>query len=118
MSDAHADIRKHVKSYIMVFSALAVLTVVTVAASRVDFGSGNIAVALLIAVVKASLVVAIFMHLKWEKSAYIWWSLVFCAVSFVILMVVPVLTVHDYPPQVITHMWDDVPTPKVETPSH
>jgi len=50
-----------------VFAALTVLTVVTYMASLVDFGEFNLIVALAIAVVKASLVVLFFMHLRWDK---------------------------------------------------
>ena len=49
-------------------SALLLLTLVTVAATRVDFGPAiNLAVAMLIAVIKATLVVLFFMHLKYDK---------------------------------------------------
>ena len=110
MDDAHADISKHVKAYIGVFVALAVLTVVTVAISTVHFsGSGNIVVALVIAAFKASLVAAIFMHLKWEKSPSIWWALGICAIFFVFLIFIPVLAVGDLPPQAQHGMWDVVP---------
>jgi cytochrome c oxidase subunit IV len=48
--------------------ALLLLTLVTVAATKVDFGPAiNLAVAMLIAVVKATLVVLFFMHLKYDK---------------------------------------------------
>jgi cytochrome c oxidase subunit 4 len=48
--------------------ALLLLTLVTVAATKVDFGTNiNLAVAMLIAVVKATLVVLFFMHLKYDK---------------------------------------------------
>jgi cytochrome c oxidase subunit IV len=48
--------------------ALMVLTVITVAATRVDFGpSMNLAIAMAIAVVKATLVVLFFMHLFYDK---------------------------------------------------
>ena len=50
-----------------VFIALVFLTILTVAASMVDFGEFNLIVALAIAVVKATLVVLIFMHLRWDK---------------------------------------------------
>ena len=43
------------------------LTVITVAASEVNFGEMNLIVALVIAVIKASLVVLFFMHLIWDK---------------------------------------------------
>nr|MDQ3024157.1 cytochrome C oxidase subunit IV family protein [bacterium] len=46
------------------FGGLIFLTVVTVAASYVDFGRLNLWVALFIAGIKASLVVYFFMHLK------------------------------------------------------
>ena len=106
MGDAHADISKHVKSYIGVFVALAIMTVVTVGASRVDFTHwGNITIALAIAGFKASLVAAIFMHLKWEKAPWIWWVLALCAVAFLILMAVPVLSVNDHPPGVKIGTW-------------
>lgn len=52
---------------VKVFGGLIVLTVITVAASYVDFGELNLVVALAIAVVKASLVVLFFMHLLWDK---------------------------------------------------
>lgn len=56
-----------VMPYYYVFGALAVLTLLTVAASYVHLGrAGNIGVGLLIAMVKAGLVAAIFMHLRFE----------------------------------------------------
>src|SRR5688572_27390499 len=49
--------------------SLLLLTLVTVAATKVDFGGSNInlAIAMLIAVTKATLVVLFFMHLKYDK---------------------------------------------------
>ena len=61
----------NLKIYRNVLTALAVFTIVTVAISRVPLGAGNIPIGLLIAVVKASLVVLFFMHLKYEKR---WWA--------------------------------------------
>lgn len=55
------------KTYAAVLGALLVLTVVTVAASYVDFGSMNTIVALLIATMKGSLVALFFMHLRHDK---------------------------------------------------
>ena len=106
MDNAHADVQKHVRLYLIVFASLLVGTVLTVAAARMDFGGHwNIVVALAIAGVKASLVAAIFMHLKWERAAAIWSSLVLCAVFFVVLILLPVLTVQDLPPQVKMGTW-------------
>jgi cytochrome c oxidase subunit IV len=47
---------------------LLVLTLVTVLATRIDFGASiNLGIAMAIAVIKASLVVLFFMHLKYDK---------------------------------------------------
>jgi cytochrome c oxidase subunit 4 len=58
--------------YKKVLGALLVLTAITVAVSFVSFGTkaGNIVVGILIAIIKASLVTLIFMHMKYEKR---WW---------------------------------------------
>ena len=62
----------HSKSYLNVLIALAVGTAVTVGVSRLDMGHwGNIIVGVLIATIKASLVVMFFMHLKYEQR---WWA--------------------------------------------
>ena len=50
-----------------VYFALVILTVATVAVAYVDLGNLNIWAALIIAVVKASLVVLYFMHLKYDS---------------------------------------------------
>jgi len=63
----------HSGNYKKVLWALLVLTAVTVYVGvKVDFGTraANIVIGVLIAVVKASLVTAIFMHMKYEKR---WW---------------------------------------------
>jgi cytochrome c oxidase subunit 4 len=68
-NEAHAD---HGPLFTKVMWALMGLTVLTVGLSLVHFGSHsiNIGVGVLVAVVKATLVVLFFMHLKWEKR---WW---------------------------------------------
>jgi cytochrome c oxidase subunit 4 len=53
--------------YVKVLLALLFLTIVTVGASYVDFGSGNVIIALFIATLKATLVALFFMHLRYEK---------------------------------------------------
>lgn len=61
----------HIVSFEMclkIFIALLVLTVVTVLASRVDLGALNFTVAMLIAIVKAALVVMFFMGLKYDSN--------------------------------------------------
>ena len=52
-----------VRTYILVFIALMVLTAITVLVAFQDFGPWNDVVALTIAVIKASLVVLFFMHI-------------------------------------------------------
>lgn len=75
MSDNHShhDVSKHVRGYLIVFGALLIGTVLTVWASFIHFGAkdsntANIAVALIIASVKAFLVAGYFMHLISEKK--------------------------------------------------
>lgn len=64
------DIKKSVKVYIGVFTALAVLTVVTVAASYLDLSLGeSFFLALTIASIKGTLVAGYFMHLFTERTA-------------------------------------------------
>lgn len=48
-------------------AALLVLTVLTVATSRIDLGQWNVVLALAIASTKAALVALFFMHLKYEN---------------------------------------------------
>ena len=68
--DHDHDVSKHVKKYLMVGGLLLFFTIVTVALSYIDFGSHklNIAVGMLVATVKATLVAMIFMHLSSERQ--------------------------------------------------
>lgn len=83
-----------VKTYIGIFLALMVLTALTVYVAFLDFGHGllNDLVAMTIAVTKAFLVVAIFMHLKY--SARILWLAVFSSIVWMVVMIG--LTLADY----------------------
>ena len=96
MTGDHAvDIDKHVRIYITVFVALMVLTIVTVAVSRFHLPIPiAVTVALLVAIIKGSLVACYFMHLISEKKL-IFAVLAVTAFFFVALMVLPVVTVHD-----------------------
>jgi cytochrome c oxidase subunit 4 len=67
---AHGTHEHHfipLKTYWTVFAALIFLTIITVAAAQIDFGAMNALVAFGIASVKASLVLGIFMHLKYDN---------------------------------------------------
>ena len=55
-----------VRVYLSVFGALMALTAITVAAAFVDLGALNNVVMLGVAILKASLVVAFFMHVKYS----------------------------------------------------
>jgi cytochrome c oxidase subunit 4 len=84
----HADEAPHAlpaKVLLGTFAALVALTVVTVITSRVDLGPMNIVVALAIASLKATLVAAFFMHLKYEHrfQTVIFVGALFFAVLFV-----------------------------------
>ncbi len=73
------------RTTLAVFAALLLLTVVTVLVSYVDLGPGNVAVALLIASAKASLVALFFMHLKGE-SRLVWGFALFPIVFLVLIL--------------------------------
>lgn len=67
----HDDHEHHVVSWqllTLVFLALMGLTILTVAAIFVNLGPLNLPVALGIAMVKAVLVVLIFMHIWWDRA--------------------------------------------------
>ena len=96
MTGDHAvDIDRHVRVYITVFVALMALTIITVAISRVHLPVPiAITVALLVATIKGSLVACYFMHLISEKKL-IYAVLLLTAIFFVVLLALPVVTVHD-----------------------
>ncbi len=83
-----------------VFGALLVLTVLTVAATRVDLGSANLALAMAIATAKAALVVLYFMHMRYDHPFN---AVVFVtALAFVALFVVfTLLDTAAYQPEMI-----------------
>ena len=92
----NTDIQSHVRTYMMVFGALAILTVVTVGASYLEVTSGeSIFIALIIASVKGSLVASYFMHLISEK-AMIRWILILTFVFFLIMMFLPTMAFFDW----------------------
>ena len=53
-------------SYFLTWFSLLALTAITVAAAGMHFGSMSVLVALVIAVIKAAIVLYLFMHLKYE----------------------------------------------------
>ena len=90
--DHMEDIQHHIKVYINVFIALAILTVVTVAVSFLDVSFIEaFFIAITVATIKGSLVLSYFMHLLEEKPAVIW-ILVTTMVTFLILMFIPLIS--------------------------
>ena len=91
-SDHGADIDRHVRVYIIVFAALMVLTIITVAVSYLHLPvAAAVTVALLVATIKGSLVACYFMHLISEKKL-IYAVLVLTVVFFVALLALPAVT--------------------------
>jgi caa(3)-type oxidase subunit IV len=87
-------IRQGTRKALVVFGVLIVLTVLTVAISRVHLGALNMPVGLAIAAIKASLVGAYFMHLISEKQL-IFSVLILAAVFFLVMMGLPLWTDAD-----------------------
>jgi cytochrome c oxidase subunit 4 len=94
-SDHAADIDKHVKVYVTVFVTLMVLTIVTVAISRFHLPVREaVAIAMLVATIKGSLVACYFMHLISEKKLILA-VLLLTVAFFIALLVLPIATVHN-----------------------
>ena len=85
------EIKHHVKVYVRVFIALAVLTLLTVGVSYLHLNIYlAVAVALLIATFKGSLVATFFMHLVSERKIILW-ILGFTVFFFFFLLLFPTL---------------------------
>jgi cytochrome c oxidase subunit 4 len=78
--------------YYLIFAALMIFTAITVAVAFVDLGFLNIAVALSIAVTKATLVVLYFMHVRY--STRLTWVVV--SAGFFWLGILIALGLSDY----------------------
>jgi caa(3)-type oxidase subunit IV len=90
-----AEVKKSVRTYMMVFGTLMTLTLITVAAASLEVGVAlGVAIALAIAITKGSLVAAVFMHLSHEKR-WIYGTLILTGVFFVVLLLLPVFTTAD-----------------------
>lgn len=82
MSEEHSHIVSY-KTFTLIWFALMILTMVTIAVAQVNLGAWNIWVAIGIATFKSSLVVAIFMHMKYEH----WFFKVSLLIALVILAI-------------------------------
>ena len=104
---SHSDSQTHethsIKGYLVVYFALLVGTIFTVIAAGIDLGHHwNIVLALVIACVKAFLVIAYFMHLISEKKM-IFMVMSFTMFFFAGLMVLTLFSMHNFPKFTVTH---------------
>ena len=94
-TESKESIEHHIQTYIRVFIALGVLTVITVAVSylNVSFIEAFF-IAMTVATIKGSLVLGYFMHLITERQMIIW-ILVATVTTFIILMFIPLIFLTD-----------------------
>ena len=77
-----------VRVYLVVFAILLVLTAVTTWVAFIDLGRLNVVIMLVIAVVKATLVVLFFMHVRY--STRLTWLVVSTGFGFLLFMIVSI----------------------------
>jgi caa(3)-type oxidase subunit IV len=93
-SDA-AEVEKKVRTYITIGVVLLICTGITVAASYLNLAvPAAIAVALIIAATKGSMVASVFMHLSHERQ-WIYGALLLTVVFFIVLLFIPLFTSLD-----------------------
>lgn len=80
------------KSHILVLLVLIVLTAITVLITSVELGPYNTAAAMLIAMIKGSIVLLYFMHLKFDEKIYG----IMVAIVLTIFTAVIIVTFFDY----------------------
>lgn len=80
------------RTHIAILLALIFLTVITVAITWTDLGVWNTTAAMLIAGVKATLVLVYFMHLKFDQKIYTYMVLLVLAIFAAVI----ILTFFDY----------------------
>lgn len=81
-----------VKTYLIILGALLVFTLLSIAITQIDLGAFAVLGAMLFAAAKTGLIVAYFMHLKFEKKMYAW----FAGIVILTFTIVIVLTFLDY----------------------
>ena len=81
-----------VRNYVVIFLILMVLTGTTVWVSTIEMGEWNVVVAITIAIVKATLVLLFFMHVKQGSSL----TKLFAFAGFFWLMILLIITMTDY----------------------
>ena len=78
--------------YYAIFGSLMVLTAITVTVAFINLGSLNFPVALAIAILKATLVILFFMHVKYSSRL----TKLICGTAFFFLVILFGLTLTDY----------------------
>lgn len=74
------------KTFLQVLAVLMVLTIISVALTRIHLGALTVLIALLIAVIKSTFVLRIFMHLKLENRMFTFLTIgVSVLIAFVII---------------------------------
>jgi cytochrome c oxidase subunit 4 len=79
-------------TYYGIFGGLMVLTVITVTVAFINLGPLNFPVALGIAILKATLVILFFMHVKYSSRL----TKLICGTAFFFLLILFGLTLSDY----------------------
>lgn len=92
-----------VRTYVLVWLALMILTATTWQVALIDMGSFNIVVALTIAIIKATLVVTIFMHARFAESL----TKLYVLAGFFWLVILIAFFMLDY----FSRSWQTVPSP-------
>lgn len=80
------------RSFIAVLALLIVLTIVSVVVTKIHLGALTVAVALLIASVKSTFVLRIFMHLKFDSKLFT----ILVSGVVILLALVIIVTLSDY----------------------
>ncbi|MBK6347857.1 MAG: cytochrome C oxidase subunit IV family protein [Bacteroidales bacterium] len=89
--DNHHHIVEY-RNHILVLALLIALTVITVAITSVELGPYNTAAAMVIASIKAAIVLLYFMHLRFDQKIYRFMA----TIVILIFMAVIVVTFFDY----------------------
>jgi cytochrome c oxidase subunit 4 len=88
----HADAHPTVRTYLVVFAALLLLLVATVAVAEIDLGPFNFSLAVAIASMKALLILLYFMHVRYS-TPLVW---LVAGAGFFWLAILVGLTLSDY----------------------
>ena len=80
------------RTFLLVLTGLISLTLISVSVTQISLGTLTVAIALLIAVVKSTFVLRVFMHLKFENKIF---SFAVIGVFLIIALVI-FITLLDY----------------------